>query len=132
MERDRGYAFIERAWTAGDVIEIKYPMKRRELASGNDRVAYWFGPWLLGASAGDNRDYFNELTVENRLMAGKDSSIPAGGPPRRFGVPVAATVVPVVPAEYPDQPSSVVLRPISEQTGQPTTSWELRFLTKKA
>jgi DUF1680 family protein len=130
MERDRGYAFIERTWAAGDVIEIKYPMRLR-VASGNERVAYWFGPWLLGASAADNHDYFNELTVENRLAAGKESSVTAGNPPRRFGVPVAGMVVPVVPAEYPDQPSSVILRPIAEQTGQPTTSWELRFLTQR-
>ena len=49
----------------------------------------------------------------------------------RFRVPVAATVVPCIPAEYPDQPESVVLRALAEQTGQPTTAWELKFLGRQ-
>ena len=32
--------------------------------------------------------------------------------------------------EYPDQPGVVGMRPISEQTGQPTTSWELSFRSR--
>jgi hypothetical protein len=43
-------------------------------------------------------------------------------------VPIAATAVAYVPAEYPDQPGSVVLRAVAEQTGQESTGWELRFL----
>jgi hypothetical protein len=50
---------------------------------------------------------------------------------RQFGVPIAATVVQYVPAEFPDQPATVALRAIAEQTGQTTTAWELRFLTQK-
>ncbi len=106
-------------------------MKLRSVPSGNDRVAYWFGPWLLGAPAADNPGYFNELTTENRLVAGKESPLPAGKlTARRFSVPIAATVILVIPAEYPDQPSTVVLRAVAEQAGIATTSWELRFLTK--
>jgi DUF1680 family protein len=128
---DRRYVSTERGWSSGDLIEIKYAMKLRSVASGNDRVAYWFGPWLLGAPAADNPGYFNELTAENRLAAGKESPLPAGKlPARRFSVPIAATVIPVIPAEYPDQPSTVVLRAVAEQAGMATTSWELRFLTK--
>jgi len=43
-------------------------------------------------------------------------------------VPVAATRFGYIPAEFPDQPGTVTLRALAEQTGQPTTSWEIRFL----
>ena len=129
---DRRYVSAERLWATWDVIEIKYAMKLQSIASGDDRVAYWFGPWLLGAPAADNPDYFNELTAENRLVAGKESALAIGKQPaRQFSVPIAATVIPAIHAEYPDQPSKVLLRAVAEQTGMPTTSWELRFLTKK-
>jgi hypothetical protein len=120
---------VERTWAAGDVIELKYRMSLRQQESGDERVAYFYGPWLLGASAADNPAYFNELTADNRLERGKESALAEGKQPKRpFTAPVAATVVPCVPAEFPDQPGSVVLRAIAEQTGQPTTGWELRFL----
>jgi DUF1680 family protein len=132
MDLDRRYASIEGAWTAGDVIEIKYQMKRRANVSENGRVSYWFGPWLLGASAAENPDYFNELTTQNRIEAGKETALPVGvQQSRKFRVPIAGTVVPTICAEYPDQPSTVVLRAIAEQTGMPTTNWELGFLTKE-
>jgi DUF1680 family protein len=129
VEKSSGYGVIERTWAAGDVVEVKYKMQLRSAENGNDRVAYWFGPWLLGAASVDNLDYFNELTVENRLVAGKEAVLPgAKQPQRQFTVPVAATAVPVVHAEYADQSCSVVLRAIAEQTGMETTSWEMRFL----
>jgi DUF1680 family protein len=127
-----GYVGLERTWAAGDVIELKYPMSLRQQESGDDRVAYFYGPWLLGSSAADNPAYFNELTADNRLELGKEKPLPAESQPGRpFRVPMAATVVPCIPAEYPDQPGSVILRAIAEQTGQATTAWEVRFLGRE-
>jgi DUF1680 family protein len=127
-----GYVRVERAWAAGDVIELKYAMSLREVASGNDRAAYFYGPWLLGAAQADNVPYFNEMTLYNRLERGKEKPLEAGKQSKSaFRVPVAAMAVPYIPAEYPDQPETVVLRAIAEQTGQDTTAWELRFLGRE-
>jgi DUF1680 family protein len=127
-----GYVGLEREWAAGDVIELKYAMSLRQFTSGEERVAYFFGPWLLGASAADNPAYFNELTNGNRLERGKEKALAAGRQAKgEFRVPVAATTVAYDPAEYPDQPGSVVLRAVAEQTGQETTGWELRFLGRE-
>ena len=122
-----GYVAAEKVWAAGELIEVKYSIKLRSENSGNDRQSFWYGPWLLGASAADNAAYFNELTVENRLLAAP-ASIRNSGAERVFSVPIAASETAYSQAEYPDQPGHVSLRAIAEQTGQPTTSWELRFL----
>jgi len=124
-----GYLGIEKVWAAGDVVEVKYGMGLRSEPSGEGRVAYSYGPWLLGAGAADNAAYFNELTADNRLERGKEIALAAERQPKRpFTVPIAATVVPCSPAEYPDQPGTVVLRAVAEQSGMGTTGWELRFL----
>jgi len=125
-----GRVRIERVWKAGDQVTLKYPMKLRTEAAAKDRVAYWYGPWLLGASATDNPNYFNELTVDNKLVKGSERPMAAAKDAQRsFAVPVAATAADSVHAEFPDQPGTVVLRAIAEQTGLPTTAWELRFRT---
>jgi len=127
-----GYMGIEKAWAAGDGIEVKYGMSLRSFAGGEGRVAYFYGPWLLGAAAADNAAYFNELTADNRLERGRESALAAEKQPKRpFTVPIAATVARCIPAEYPDQPETVVLRAVAEQTGMGTTGWELRFLGKR-
>jgi len=131
-----GYVGLERVWAAGDTVEVKYAMGLcREVvgseAAGEERVAYFYGPWLLGASGADNPAYFNELTAGNRLERGKEQSVAGVQPKRGFLVPVAATEVACFPAEYPDQPGRVVLRAVAEQTGMETTGWELRFLGVK-
>lgn len=127
---DDGYVALERVWAVGDTVDVKYAMSLRHEAAGDERVAYSYGPWLLGAAAADNPEYFNELTSGNRLELGKERALTAGVQPRRaFVVPVAATEVACVPAEYPDQPGRVVLRAIAEQSGLETTGWELRFLS---
>jgi DUF1680 family protein len=124
-----GYVGIEREWAAGDAIELKYAMSLRQWASSEERAAYFYGPWLLGAAAEDNPAFFNELTADNQLERGKEKPLAAGKQPRRpFRVPIVATMVPYLPAEYPDQPEAVVLRAVAEQTGQATTAWELKFL----
>ena len=129
---ESGYASLERTWSAGDVIEVKYAMKLRSEAAGENRIAYFFGPWLLGAPASENLAYFNEMTTENKLVRGKEEvRLPPEHDARPFSVPVAATTCPYVAAEFPDQAATVELRAIAEQTGQPTTSWELRLLTEE-
>ena len=129
---ENGYVAVERQWAAGDIVEIEYGMRLRSIPAGNNRVAYSFGPWLLGAPASQNPTYFNELTTANRLLAAteKGALIPPQ-PAHPFSVPVAANSFRYAPAEYPDQPATVVLRAIAEQSGQDTTSWELRFLTQE-
>jgi len=126
-----GYVGLDRIWVAGDTVEVKYGMGLRSEATGEERVAYFYGPWLLGASAADNPAYFNELTAGNQLERGKEQAAAGAQPRRTFLVPVAATEVACLPAEYPDQPGRVVLRAIAEQTGHETTGWELRFLGTK-
>jgi DUF1680 family protein len=128
-----GYRTIERSWAAGDTVEVKYGMELRTEPAGNNRVAYSFGPWLLGASASSNPDYFNELTVDNRLMVEKRDWVAAAGKHAAQGqIPIAGVSFAYRPAEYPDQPGTVMLRPIAEQAFEPPTSWELRFLREDA
>lgn len=129
---ERGYAHFQRTWKAGDGLAVKYAMSLRSEAGGKDRVSYFYGPWLLGAPLAENPMYFNELTPDNRLVRGKEEALAAGSQPGGpFRVPIAATKIPYVPAEYWDQDGSATLRAIAEQTGQPTTAWELRFLARK-
>jgi DUF1680 family protein len=123
-----GYQRLYRRWKAGDVLVIRYQMKQRSQPSGEDRRSFWYGPWLLGASAAESPDYFNELTKENQLLG--DSIRLPGGRDRRggsFSVPAAETAFRYAPAEYPDQPGTVLLLPVAEQTGQGSTSWEVSF-----
>jgi len=126
---EKDYVPVERAWHAGDVVEVHYKMSLRAEPVGTDRVSYWFGPWLLGVPASENAAYFNELTVDNRL-SGKPVSAAGGASSVKeaFAVPIAATAFGYIPAEFPDQPGTVTLRAIAEQAGQATTSWELRLL----
>lgn len=127
-----GYVGIEKVWTAGEVIELKYAMSLRQYQTSEERSAYFYGPWLLGAAAADNAEYFNELTVQNRLDRGKEKPLaPNRQAKRAFRVPLVATTVPYVPAEYPDQPGTVTLRAVSEQTEMDTTGWEMKFLGKQ-
>jgi DUF1680 family protein len=121
----------EKVWTAGEMIEVKYEMKLRSEPAGNDREVFWKGPWLLGASAADNPGYFNELTTQNKLL-GTVVSIPEQGANGPFTIPVAAAEAGYAQAEFPDQPGRVKLRAIAEQTGQPTTSWEMRFVSRRS
>jgi DUF1680 family protein len=130
---EAGYLRVLRTWRTGDVISVRYGMALRSEPAGKGRTAYFFGPWLLGAPASENPAYFNELTLNNRLTqappetpASSHASISATS----FTVPVAATLLRYIPAEFPEQPGIVAFRAIAEQTGQTTTSWELRFLTQ--
>jgi hypothetical protein len=79
----------------------------------------------------DDPPYFNELTTENKLSLGKVQPLSAATHPARpFAVPIAVTNFHYTPAGFPEQQQTVTLRAVAEQTGQPTTSWKLRFLTE--
>ena len=130
MPLEEGYVGVTRVWSAGDVIEVKYTMKLKARSNGKDRTSFAYGPWLLGASSVDNPRYFNELTADNKVEAAKGETLPKTSQPGRpFAVQVAATSFPCIQAEFPDQPATVMLRAIAEQTGMPTTAWELKFRT---
>jgi DUF1680 family protein len=58
---------MDRQWQTGDVVTLNYAMSVRSEPSGPERVAFFFGPWLLGASAFDNPTYFSDLTTKNQL-----------------------------------------------------------------
>lgn len=128
-----GFAIVNRAWTTGEVLQVRYEMRLKSSPGGEDRTAFWYGPWLLGAPASDNPNYFNEMTIENKLLGeGRPGPPPSGRNERPLSVPAAATIFRCTNAEYPDQPSTVQLRAIAEQAGQPTTSWELRFKSENS
>jgi DUF1680 family protein len=130
LHESDGYVSLDRQWAAGDTVELKFTMELRTTHAAEDRLAFSYGPWLLGAAAADNPAYFNELTAQNKLLGQNPSNPPAAANlARPFSVPLAATTFRYAQAEYPDQPAKVELHAIAEQTGQPTTSWELRFLT---
>jgi DUF1680 family protein len=129
LEND--YVNIHRRWHAGDILTVHYAMSLRSQSSDKKLFAYSFGPWLLGASEFSEPAYFNELTTENELSPGKlQTPSAATHTARPFAVPIAATSFHYSPAEFPDQQQTVTLRPIAEQTGQPTTNWQLQFLTE--
>jgi len=126
-----GYAQINRPWKTGDVVDVHYEMAMKTRSENQNRVAFTFGPWLLGACAADDPDYFNELTVENRLSLASDKAVAIKTSPNRaFTVPIAARTFRVTPAEFPDQQLSVTPRALAEQTGIATTAWQIRFLTE--
>jgi DUF1680 family protein len=125
---DSNYAKVEWTPKPGEPLTIQYKMSLRIEPAGKDRVSYWFGPWLLGVPASDNPAYFNELTTDNRLVRATNQQTTASST-SHFAIPIAAQTFHYIPAEYADQPGTVTLRPIAEQAGQPTTSWELRLLT---
>jgi DUF1680 family protein len=127
-----GYVDIRRAWRTGDIVTGHYGMSLRSQSGEKKRVAYLFGPWLLGAPQSDDPAYFNELTTENKLSPAKLQPRSLTTPPDRpFTVPVVATSFHFTPAEFPEQQGTVTLRAVAEQTGEPSTCWEFRFLTEQ-
>ncbi len=125
------YVRLHRQWQRGDSVTVTYAMSLQAKPTAQKRTIFSYGPWLLGAPEFDNRAYFNELTTDNKLAAAKAQPV-ATHPSRRFAVPVAARSFPYTPAEFPGQQGTVTLRAVAEQTGEPTTAWQLRFLTEGA
>jgi DUF1680 family protein len=128
---ESGYASLRRQWEKGDTVTVHYGMSLRTLPEEKKRSAYMFGPWLLGAAQASDPAYFNELTIENRL-AKSSSPAASNSPAHSFAVPIAATSFPYTAAEFPEQHQAVTLRAVAEQTGEPTTTWQLRFLSEPA
>ncbi len=130
---ENGYVNIHRRWHPDDTLTVHYAMSLRSESNDKKLVAYSYGPWLLGASQSDDPAYFNELTTENELSPAKLQTPPAATHTARpFAVPIAATSFHYTPAEFPDQQQTVTLHPIAEQTGHPTTNWQLQFLTEES
>jgi DUF1680 family protein len=119
----------------GDEIIVKYDMRLSQYPAGDGqllagKVAFRYGPWLLGASSETNKSYFNELESSNVLLStSKQSKRDAVDSP--FHVPVAAFTATYSPAEYPEQPSQVELRAIAEQTATRSARWQMAFIAKK-
>ncbi len=122
-----GYVRAHAQWQPGDVLIVRYGMSLRSQSELAGRQSFWYGPWLLGASAETNPTYFNELTTANELLDEGAPVLASRPSDSAFSIPAAATRFRYAQAEYPDQPGTVVLRPLAEQTGQATTSWEVRF-----
>jgi DUF1680 family protein len=120
---------------AGDEIEVVYGMSLRITSADNvlsapGRSALHHGPWLLGATTAVQPEYFNELYAQNVLISGSArEAIPA---PARFTVPVAATTVAVVPAEFPGQNIKVDLRAVADQTAFEPARWITSFLLRSS
>ena len=119
----------------GDEVEVAYAMALRttstdDVLSAKGRSALHYGPWLLGASAALQPEYFNELYAENTLIA--SSARDARPSPAPFTVPVAAHTVAVVPAEFPGQVTKVDLRAVAEQTAHPPARWATSFLVRNS
>ncbi len=118
-----------------DEIEATYAMSLRitsadDVLSTRGRSALHYGPWLLGASTATQPEYFNELYAQNVLISGSArDAMPA---PARFTVPVAATTVAVIPAEFPGQNIKVHLRAVAEQTAHPPVRWTTSFLVRSS
>ncbi|UWZ83951.1 glycoside hydrolase family 127 protein [Occallatibacter riparius] len=119
---------------AGDQIEASYDMSLRltsadKVLSTRGRTAFHYGPWLLGASTAMQPEYFNELYPSNVLIAGSATrnSTPAT---ERFTIPLAATTVDAIPAEFPGQKLKLDLRAVAEQTGHEPARWATSFLVR--
>jgi DUF1680 family protein len=115
----------------GDGVQITYSMEPTTKQWEGVGSIVQYGPWLLGAASALNPGYFNELHASNKLVYDSLS--------RRqdyetspFRVPVASMQARVTPAEYPEQPQTVVLRAIAEQTAIPSTPWQIVFGSKSA
>ena len=119
---------------SGDTVTAKYEMARRTKTvpaaeSLPARTAIFVGPWLLGASSHDQPGYFNELHIDNRLLAGSLHAVSTRNA-SPFAVPIAASACTFTPAEYPEQPGYVQLRAVAEQTACDPARWMTAFLTR--
>jgi DUF1680 family protein len=114
----------------GDAITITYTMTHRNAPWRTAGTAFWYGPWLLGAPSSANPTYFNELQRRNTL---EPSTLnPTRGTTAPFRVPIATARAQYLPAEFPEQPQTVELHAVAEQTAMPSTPWQLTFNTRKA
>jgi hypothetical protein len=92
------------------------------------RTAVFYGPWLLAVDEAASPNYFDETSSQNKVdlaASGGDFELepvppsPASAP---FTVPVAHFKLRYLPAGYPVQPQSALLRPMAEFTAEPDNS----------
>lgn len=85
---DNGYVTLNRAWAAGDEIEIEMPMTIRVEACPNydSYVAIFYGPVLLGAKTGDD-DSAHRFAGEGRMdhSPGQFEQLPLTSAPMLIG-----------------------------------------------
>ncbi len=115
----------------GDEFLVQYTMNFRNqsadrVQSQPQRKAFYYGPWLLGASSQNQPQYFNELFADNEVMPESDRGLYTRQP-LPFAVPIAARTCACVPAEFPGQAMKVELRAVAEQTGYPSARWQTAF-----
>jgi DUF1680 family protein len=128
-----GYRKLARNWKTGDTVLVRFEMRTRAVAvAKTGRYAIFHGPWLLAADEELSPFFWDEPYGNNRLRVatGSDSSIHlerAPEPHNRFAVPQARFTASYLPEGYPLLPQKVVLRPIAEQTGSPSTAWYFLF-----
>ncbi|MGD0580318.1 MAG: beta-L-arabinofuranosidase domain-containing protein [Bryobacteraceae bacterium] len=127
------YRKLRRVWKSGDTVDLQYQMRTRGVpVPKTGRWAIFHGPWLLGADETVSPFFWDEPDANNRLRLAiaADSTVqlePASIPGGRFAVPAARFRVSYLPEGYPMLPQKVVLRPIAEQTGSPSTAWYFLF-----
>jgi DUF1680 family protein len=134
-----GYRQLTRGWKAGDRVLVKYAMTTRTVRDPQSkRVALFHGPWLLGIDEAMNPYYFDEPSNENRLRLAAPAADGAVALDRapvtgavKFAVPAARFTVTYLQGGYPMTPGKAVLRPVAEQTGTSTTTWEFWFRTER-
>ena len=130
-----GFVEIRRRWKSGDVVSLTYAMQTRAERK-NGHVALFHGPWLLGVDDKTNPYFRDELwqNKENKLLLkpAADGAVELKrvlSPTGRFSYPVAHFRVKYLPGGYPLQPATALLRPVAEQTGEPSTAWAFWFQT---
>ncbi len=70
---DNGYLKITRKWSAGDSIEINFPMEVKQVvanelvADDTGKVALEYGPFVYCAEEKDNADLIDDLVVTNDM-----------------------------------------------------------------
>ncbi len=112
-ESEDGGLVLERVWRTGERFTVRYaPLERREAGS------LFVGPWLLAASEAASPHFFDEPHEHNRIAW--ESVASADRPSRRS--------VGFVPAGYPEQEQTLVLRPAAERLELPDgLRWQWSF-----
>ena len=124
------YLSVTRAWKAGEIVTAAYRFRTRLVPHPKieGRTAVFYGPWLLAVDEAASPNYFDETSSQNKVdlaASGGDFKLePVSPPPASapFTVPVAHFKLRYLPAGYPVQPQSALLRPMAEFTAEPDNS----------
>ncbi|HEY1985371.1 MAG TPA: beta-L-arabinofuranosidase domain-containing protein [Terracidiphilus sp.] len=120
---------------AGDTVVAQYTMRFRgesaeRVQARPGRKAFYFGPWLLGATSHEQPQYFSELQDQNAIIA-ESNRASHSRTGLEFAVPIAATSCAIIAAEYPEQAARVELRAVAEQTGYDPARWMTAFALRE-